>query len=538
MKKSNLLFFIIVFIISILIILTSAYLGRYNTIFGDDLCWLYTRDSRLTDCLSFDFLSHGGGYLCTILNQLLTFRLPIFLGINPEDFIGIPSCTIKGIFTVFLLLTVSGFAVFYNKSKLLFSFFYYLSFLYFYYFSFKLYFEIIHSAHNYHRYVVTALLYSILCFYLYKNLFQEGKRKNFLSIFLIIILTFLAVTNLETGIYSVLLFLIFIILNNIFFKLLSFFNKHIKENLNNSYLFNLNLNFYIILLTAFITFYKYAHSNRYASVFYGRIDENLINVFINNFVEFSKRYFTIYFLNISLFWIITFILIIFCFIYAIKNKEIKKVLFPIYLLIINELVIYMLIFCGKTYYIQGQYWLEHGNIQFYHNIILLIPFFIFIDYLYINLKNTYKDKIDKKIFYIIRAIIFTVIVLSASYISVRKYISMINITYMQKDLKQYCYVITKIFRYNVLNNKTNILLPKYSHEELVLLSNDKQTEKFYKEVYYPSVYKEDFNNETKYYFVEREKALKEYYDSGGKFTDEELNNLKFSRLSDKNNIKF
>ena len=103
MKKNNLLFYIIIFIISLLIVLTNAYLGRYNIILGDDFCGVYTKNSRLIDCLSFGFQTHGGGYLCTFLNQLLTFRLPIFLGIHPSDFIGIPSCTIKGIFTVILL---------------------------------------------------------------------------------------------------------------------------------------------------------------------------------------------------------------------------------------------------------------------------------------------------------------------------------------------------------------------------------------------------------------------------------------------------
>ena len=395
----------------------------------------------------------------------------------------------------------------------------------------------IHSAHNYYRYAVTAMLYSLLCFYLYKNFFQEGKKINFFNIPLIIILTFLAVTNLEIGIYSVLLLLIFIILNNVFFKLLSFFNKHVKENLNNSYLFNLNIIFYIILLTACITFYKYSHATRYVSVYDGRVNDNLIGTFCTNFIEFSSKYFQIYFSDISLFWIITIILIVFCFIFAIKNKEIKKVLFPLYLLIINELVIYMLIFCEKTYYIQGQYWLEHLDIKFYNYIILLIPFYIFIDYLYVNIMNTYKNKISKKNLYIISSVICIFIASFASYKTIHKYISTKNFTLLNIEFKKYSYSVEKILRYNILNNKKNILLPKYKYENTFVLSPEIPFQLFYKEVYYPSVYKEEFNKETNYYYVDEEQAMKEFYNSGGKFTEEELNNIKFSRLSDKNNFK-
>ena len=197
----------------------------------------------------------------------------------------------------------------------------------------------------------------------------------------------------------------------------------------------------------------------------------------------------------------------------------------------------MLIFCEKTYYTQGQYWLEHTGIRFYNYIILLIPFYIFIDYLYVNIMNTYKNKINMKKFYIISSVICIFIVSLASYITIHKYRSLENYTLMNKETKQYCYSIEKILRYNILNNKTNILLPKYKQENLILLSTDKQIQEFYKEVYYPSVYKEELNEKVNYHYVDEEQAMKEFYNSGGKLTAEELNDIKFSRLSDKNNFK-
>ena len=73
MKKSNFLFFITIFIISLLIILIHAYLGRYNIIIGDDFFGIYAKNSRLIDCLSFGFQTHGGGVFMYIFKSIANF---------------------------------------------------------------------------------------------------------------------------------------------------------------------------------------------------------------------------------------------------------------------------------------------------------------------------------------------------------------------------------------------------------------------------------------------------------------------------------
>lgn len=172
----NVFFYFVVLLIFILIVGVFAYFSKNSCFFGDDF-W-YTRffePDGLFDTLSFTGGGHGGGYIGFFLCKLFSFGVPLYLNIHPCDFINTYHNVIRGIFFAIALLLISKFSVFYNRSKLIYTLsFWLLSGICF--FNFVRSCSVIDISYSFYRYLFSFIPFSVLWYYIYKNLVEKNKK--------------------------------------------------------------------------------------------------------------------------------------------------------------------------------------------------------------------------------------------------------------------------------------------------------------------------------------------------------------------------
>lgn len=498
------------------------YIQRYTGFWGDDF-WFsrYSNNLELLESLHFEKGGHGGGYIGLFLCKFFSYGLPLWLNIHPADFVGSWHSAIKSVFFIFILLLMSKFSTFYNKSKWL-----YLStvlFLAFYIFYLTTFSNITWISYNFYRYLCSLIPLSFLLYYIYKNSLINYKKAKLPELVVVCVCAYIVGSSLELIFYGILFFACLLVFYNIVVKLLS---KIKNLNIDFEILkLNLNYKFYIPVCVMSTAILLFTQSSGYKSVASSRGMEN-INISSDLFHEFTHLYIIKCFQDIWFYWVAFLILLIVSAIFMSKRSEIKKIVFPLLLLTSILVVVYSLILCGKTFTDCGfpQYYLNHGNIIAVYKLLILYPFFILIGYVY---KLAKRNKF-------IKILIVSILLISPFYffsISVERIKYQLEFFY---SIKKQQYVIEKIMRFYYLNNETPIIEPKEFGAII------KQCMEIWEE--YPSsnrflcpldlIYKN--NDATRLGVIIGTDSIEKYYKKGGVFTEEELKELKFENLKDDN----
>lgn len=383
----NVFFYFFVLVIFILIVGVYAYFSRYSCFWGDDF-W-YTRffePNGLFDTLSFTRGGHGGGYIGFFFCKLFSFGMPLYLNIHPCDFINTYHSIIRGLFFAIALLLISKFSTFYNHSKLVYA----LSFLLLggiCFFNFVFAECVINIGYSFYRYLFSFIPFSILWYYLYKNLIEENNKSNKFEFVVAFISAYFVGTSLEIMSFGSVCLAVMLIIYNYILKF-PFAQKTDDKNLK----LNIDFKFYLLICTMFFTTYMFASSIGFKEVATYRGMSN-ISITFDILKEYLQLYFNVCFVNEWFYWLLFIIFFSIFFINAKKQNEIKKVILPLFMQISILTVMFSLILCGKTYEYSHNYtvlfgfWLHHSNIVFAYKLLILIPLLISFDYCYNFVKN-------------------------------------------------------------------------------------------------------------------------------------------------------
>lgn len=524
-NNKNTFFYFITFIIFSLIAGIYAYFSRYSCFVGDDF-W-YTRffgPMGLFHTLSFTKAGHGGGYIGYFLCKLFSFGMPLYLNIHPCDFINTYHSIIRGLFFAIALLLISKFSTFYNRSKLVYT----LSLLLlggicFFNFVYSNY--VIYSNYSFYRYLFSFIPFSILWYYIYKNLIEENKKINKFEFVIAFISAYFVGTSLEIISFgSVCLAAMLIIYNCISGFFLT--NKTDNKNLK----LNLNFKFYFLFCTMFFTTYMFASSLGFKDVATNRGMAN-ISITFDILKEYSQLYFNVCFVNEWFYWLLFIIFFSIFFINAKKQNEIKKIILPLFMQISILTVMFSLILCGKTFDYDTttlpKFWLYHDNIIFAYKLLILIPLLISFDYCYNFVKNNPLVNIILCAFILI--------------ITCRNFVYFFNNFSIQpmKEARVQAYQIEKIMRYYYLHGETPIIKANYFPEigqngekyNFYTLENNLLHQGLFLTVM-DLIYKN--NDATTLGVILDDNALEKFYEKGGTFSEKELEELKFEKLKDDN----
>ena len=266
---------------------------------------------------------------------------------------------------------------------------------------------------------------------------------------------------------------------------------------------------------------------------------NNIHFDINEFNEFCELYWQICITNESFYWIVFFILFGLSFYFAKKKNEIKKVLLVFLMPISIMIVMFSLYLCGKTFNgvnPQG-FFIQHNNIIFVYKMLLITPLLFYFGYTTRNLSKKFNNKTSS----LITSIILILGIIYFGYLNIHKY----NYDYQAKqnmmiELRKTTYKMEKILRFYYLQNLTPYIpsylrnIPNQSFAFANVKLNDENPE-CYRDIlvisYYPRIYN-DYSTSRQKGYCFCDDAMKKYYDLGGTFTEEELNNIQFKRLFD------
>ena len=509
-----------IFLLCLYIVFLLVIFSRHSSfLFGDDAVsamYPYSFEGMF-DCLRFS--NHGDGYIGLFLSKFLCFGLPNMLGLHPADFIGIPGGIIRGIFMSLTLLAITNFGVLFKKSRLYYLSCFILTIILFFIFCRNS--IIIMCYYSFYRYFFSLLFVSIFLNYIFRNLLNEENKTDWLKLASAAICGFVAGTSVEISIFSLimlvcLLFLYSLTVNK--FVGNEYFLKSLKININkNFYIPSLSLLTAAILVTTSQSGFQTMAAGR--GLGNTLITKELIIEFTKTFAD--KYLYDNWGLITSLI-----ILSVFASIFAVKNKEIKVIILPVFFIISVFTTVFSLLFLGKTCY-DGGFWLNHPNIIFLYDMLLTFPLLYFLNYLYKNLKELFfnnKSKTEICVF----SMLLIVLLITMFEMKIHNFEMIQDIT-----LKRKAYIMEKILRFYYLK-KERPILPKD-----IILGDDFgswdhfDTEDYDREnkinaSYYPRIYKDDISAELGYKLEDN--AIEKFYKAGGTFSREELENIKFSRL--------
>ncbi len=511
--KKNILFCCSIFVISIIIISIYAFFTKYSCYWGDDFWFTrYRENINLLETLSFEKGGHGGGYIGLFLCKLLSFGLPIYLNIHPADFINSGHSIIRGCFLTITLLLVSKFSMFYNRSKLV----YIMTFLFlsgwFFYQTLNTY-NVIDINYTFYRYVFCFIPFSILWYWIYKNTITKKKTSNKFEYIIVLISAYFVGSASEFISFTSICMAILLIFYNL---ATGFFQKHDDYNLR----INLNSKFYVPICIFSFAFCMFVTSSGFNEVASSRGLSN-ISITENILKEYIASFFNICIINAWFYWALFFILFIIVFVVAKKQKELNKIIFPLFLPIITLVFMFSLIICGKTFLATDEpsFWLYHNNLIFTYKFLLLFPLLIFFDYCYNYLK---KNKIIN--------ISLCIVVLAVTSYHFIYFFDHFSIEFM-KTVRKEAYQIEKIMRFYHLHNETPIIEQNNYPEIIECLEMDTINDNLFLRSM-NLIYKND--DATRLGLIIEENAIEKFYQKGGSFTEQELKELKFERLKDDN----
>lgn len=516
-------FNITIFLISIIFICIIFPYSSQSTFYGDDgFFTLYDEEERLFDILSFQY-GHGSGYLGAFINKFLSFKLPILLDIHPQEFINTGHNIIKGVFAVFVLLSLTKFINFYTKSKTCFILCY--LFIIGYFLSATINNGILEINYAFYRYFFSLLFFSYFWLFLYKNILSKHNNKRKIHIIYPSLCGYILGTSIEISFFLSLFLLVLLITHNFLLKISEKITNKKFENLK----YNLDKYFYIPALALFTAISLFTSNNGFKEVATDR-GMNKISISQELFNEFCDLYLNCCIENFLIYWIIFIILTITTLVIAIRKNELKKWIFPLFLQLAILCVMFSLILCGKTYdeATRDRFYLHHANIIFLYKMLILYPVLIYISYL---IKNTRKH--FKKLTPIIMVIVF----ISYGTFSCVKYHQLKEKTksYYKEfsEIRKNMYISEKMLRFYVLQNQTAILDEKIINDccnTWIIFDEEKNyANNRIISSYYPQIYRQNIKNLG---FKLEKNALEKFYEKGGTFTQEELKNLNFEHLKD------
>lgn len=527
----NLLFYTIITVLSLFLICIFLYNSKGSCFLGDDSWFsLYVGEEGIFDILISN--GHGAKYFGQFLDKFLSMGLPCILGIHPENFMSTWHALFRGIFSVITLLCINQFAVIYEKSKFFHLLFY--CFLILTFINYTIDSNIIDIYYAFYRYCFSLLFFGIFWLFLYKNFTGLEENTSKLKLILVSLCGYVVGTSSEIVFFiSCTLISMIIIWDSIISRITK---KVQSNNLINSLKIKLNKNFYIPVLFFATGVILFVTSSGFKDVSAER-GMSSINITYDLFREFSLMFFQKCILDIKEF-LIVFALLFFTGLYfGIKNKRLKPILFITVYLISVYTVMYSLILCGKTCY-GGTLFLDHNNIIFTYQMLLIFPFAIILGFIYSNIKKSPKTLC---IFYTIIIILFGFIninFLSHTDRKIEKLTNHANALYFRK---QHNFIRDKIIRFYYLNNKTVILPPEYIGEDTHYADDDvfdKTTNCVYEKNHFTYLYKRLYKTipDVSPYLCVKDNAIDEFYANGGYITKEEVKKLDFNRLFDENYV--
>lgn len=254
----------------------------------------------------------------------------------------------------------------------------------------------------------------------------------------------------------------------------------------------------------------------------------------SDFAAYSKDYIKYVFIN----HIFTILLIIVQSIFLlIKTKRDEKVLNTIKLILsffIGALSFFLMLkTLGRTYYESGQYWTRHADLH------MIFSFMLYSFNLTLLKLILECNLVNKKIISVLLILLFGIFTFS----NIKYYKNMLN--YQIKPFKQKCYKIEKILRLASIKDEIalfsiyDVPIPGYLWPFF-----DKSGPKEKNEIHEQSSYINFINQfsekenkiTSKFMFVDEEEEKNAFEENGGIFTEEELLNLNFDKLFDKNFI--
>ena len=509
MNKSNILNILFIFGIlstSVFIVLFMVYLSQNCTFWGDDAYFSqYELYEDLFSCMNFNFI-HGGGYIGLLLCKFFSFKLPLMLGLHPNDFITSGCGYIRGIFTVLIFLIITSFSIIHIRSKLLFFLIFLLVTGYSY--TCEINSNIIYINYNWWRYFFSLLFVSIFLSFIYKNTINYQQKINWGKLIFVSLCAFIIGTSIEISFFACAFFVFLIFL----------FQKLLK--------IKLNINFYVPSAFLMLAIFLFTSTSKFKLVASQR-GLAQINLTWDTLNEFSSLYFKVCISEQWYYWIVFFSLFTICILIAKKKQELNKIILPLLWNFSIMTIMFSLVLCGKTFdgFATNEFYLKHLNIICLFKILILFPLLIYISYIYKNLYNKTKLK------YLLLCLIFcTTLVNGIKTYNIKYYITN---TSQYKVFKEYAYILHKISRFYYLQNKTAELpasiidkhyttyINEYQHNYIITNSMS-------------LIYKKPRLRRLKYIITDD--AIEKYYKNGGNFSQYELENIKFSRLLDDNFI--
>ncbi len=514
---------ILLFVITVIVTIYASL--NCNFLFGDDNFYsLYSDYSeKIYDCLKFGI--HGNGYIGYFLSKFFSFGLPNILGIHPADFIGWGHGAIKGFFTAGILLLIANWGCFYYKSKILYVILYASVILYFFLIVSES--AVMMSYYTYYRYFFSMLFWCIFWYYIAKNIVIKSKHINYFYLISVSICGFIIGTSIEINIFSSLLCASFLIVYSFFI------NKFIKDKQKiKSLKIFLDRRFYIPVFFLFLGAFLFILNSGWFHVASDLRGLGKTTLTISLVLEYIKSYYEILIKNYNMFFYIFISIYITTIYFAIKKKEIKKIIFINFYLISLYAVLFSLVLLGKTSY-DNDFWIYHNNIIFLYKISLAAVFLCYFSYLMKNIINiNIVKKLKKQIIVIL--FLFSIILIKPVYNIIQADISIIDNECLYQ-WKCKAYIMEKILRFYYLKNLVPIL-PKQEIMSWYFDSwrnNSYEEKEFYTEnlitdSYYPRIYKD--NKSRKLGYKLSDNAINIFYKNGGVFSEEELQNIKFQRL--------
>lgn len=534
--KKYIIFYLIV---SVALITLIIKLCGNNMFIGDDFGYAFS-DGVFSTLIGEYKDTHGGGYFGYFLCQFFCFFLPIKLNIHPHDFICSPiHSIIKGLFACSIMLIIANYINFYKKdvsNKFFCYFFLILYFLYSVIFCEAKVFEI---NYNFYRYVLSLLFFGIFLNFLLRNVLNKEYKLNKIMLPIACICAFITGTSSEIVFFTSAMFTGLIFIYNLIVLFVSKIKKDIK--FKDEYKLNLNHNYYLPVLFLYMAIYMFINNKGYKAVAASRGMEDIIINF-DILKEFIYYYVQIYFKYDIIYWLIFIPVLAVSFYLAYKNKEIKNIILPLFINISVLTVIFSLILCGKTndemsisLFSDCKYFLSHCNVIFIYKMIIIYPFILLLSYLF-----KYNEKTKCILYFIVGIMVIYFACLNKNLFSKLNSLS-------SNQQRQEFYIAEKILRYEYLLNETPYIPYSKNLKEMDLgylrwADENKKCLDFwdpwwdgYIHQYYPQIYK-DFESIKKGYCVS-EDAYERYIEKGGKFSEKELEDIKFQRLLNDEFIK-
>ena len=532
-KTRNKVYSIAVIMVAIATLVILIFTSGSHCFFGDDIMFgIYEPGENIIDCLFKNAGNeHAGGYFSRFLTKFFCTGLPMLLNIHPADFMCWGQSFFQAIFTIWFFQTYIKYLYFLKKIKSMYFIFYlFVCVFYFYTIERTSSTYILTNNNNFWRYTFTLVFFNIFFFYLYEMLIKKNVRMSKLTYILFFFSIVVCMTNLELLMYSCALFIVIVLIYNIIRKYMIIGNEHCNLYINKE-------KFFIPITLCFVTMLLFINSDGYKFMHGYRVvlDINYIK-FI--FHDFCVSYYTILFKDFVFYWII--FILTFCVAIRISTakKENIKIILPAIMQICVLVVLFSLIICSKESN-DGKLWLYRETIIFAYRMVSLIPIFIYLDYIFKNLKN-YKRIFIKSIYWMIILLIVFMLIFNINIWNKR-----IHST-EKSNLRKINYIAEKMLRFYYLKNETPYLY-KYKFGDDFGLHNFYRT-KFNNNIdnmnkditcnngnkhiiyYFVKIYNEPEDKLKKLGVCYSDDAIDKFYANGGSFTKKELDNIYFERL--------